>query len=246
MKRYIDLYSATSIIGFSADDLHFVTDLYERALANCSSNTKASCLFGTGVPKEIQDYSVSVLQSQIDAYSHFLESVAKLARSAWTEFDLLLMGIGLGILLLSIIIHILAATWVHILFQSYLKEQGIPGLSYRYFLAFLLVAIRAASFLSNSYICEFVYIFVFLLVQSFMTSSEWPISYHFFMKLVAEGRVANFLLGTTGIMNLWRSVEKGDLKKDVSINVLLSYESLRVQLSYCLLVHYSIIKYCIL
>ncbi|XP_020102346.1 GPI ethanolamine phosphate transferase 3 isoform X3 [Ananas comosus] len=183
VKRYIDLYSATSIIGFSADDLHFVTDLYERALANCSSNTKASCLFGTGVPKEIQDYSVSVLQSQIDAYSHFLESVAKLARSAWTEFDLLLMGIGLGILLLSIIIHILAATWVHILFQSYLKEQGIPGLSYRYFLAFLLVAIRAASFLSNSYI-------------------------------LAEGRVANFLLGTTGIMNLWRSVEKGDLKKD--------------------------------
>ncbi|OAY74086.1 GPI ethanolamine phosphate transferase 3 [Ananas comosus] len=183
VKRYIDLYSATSIIGFSADDLHFVTDLYERALANCSSNTKASCLFGTGVPKEIQDYSVSILQSQIDAYSHFLESVAKLARSAWTEFDLLLMGIGLGILLLSIIIHILAATWVHILFQSYLKEQGIPGLSYRYFLAFLLVAIRAASFLSNSYI-------------------------------LAEGRVANFLLGTTGIMNLWRSVEKGDLKKD--------------------------------
>nr|AAM74245.1 Putative protein similar to phosphatidylinositol glycan [Oryza sativa Japonica Group] len=107
VKRYIDRYSATSVIGFRAEDLNHVADLYSKAQANWSSVLRSTCPVETSSQDELKECAnkectSSALRLQIDAYSDFLESFAKLARSAWTEFDLWLMGIGLSVMILSV------------------------------------------------------------------------------------------------------------------------------------------------
>uniref|UniRef100_A0A0D9XI49 Uncharacterized protein n=1 Tax=Leersia perrieri TaxID=77586 RepID=A0A0D9XI49_9ORYZ len=103
VKRYIDLYSATSVIGFRAEDLNHVADLYSKAQEHWSSALRPICPSETGSQDELkEECTSSALRMQIDAYSVFLESFAKLARSAWTEFDLWFMGIGLSLMILSI------------------------------------------------------------------------------------------------------------------------------------------------
>ncbi|KAM3254948.1 hypothetical protein ACQJBY_048401 [Aegilops geniculata] len=152
VKRYIDQYSGSSIIGFSAEYLHHVEELYSKAQANWSEVLKSTCLSETAKGEEFKESACSALQLQIDAYSSFLESFAKLARSAWTEFDLWLMGTGLLLMILSV------TTQAYILVrlnavcqpsdQDCASSRIIPKLSF----AFTLVTIRAASLLSNSYI----------------------------------------------------------------------------------------------
>ncbi|XP_072967015.1 GPI ethanolamine phosphate transferase 3 [Typha angustifolia] len=191
VKRYIDLYSTTSVIGLPVEDLHHVEELYKRAQANWSSVLNTICLSESGVHDEILDSSVSALQWHVKAYSSFLGSVAKLARSAWTEFNLPLMGTGLSFMLASILIHIFTVRRVHSFCQPYLLEQPSSGILVRFMCAFILVAIRAVTFLSNSYI-------------------------------LAEGTVANFLLATTAIGNVWRSMAIGKLGTDELVFLILN------------------------
>ncbi|XP_038977251.1 GPI ethanolamine phosphate transferase 3-like isoform X1 [Phoenix dactylifera] len=191
VKRYIDLYSATSVIGLPSEDLHHVAELYAQAQTSSSNTKKSTCLSENGISNETQDSSASVLQLQIDAYSNFLENVAKLARSAWTEFDLILMAIGICFMLVSLSIHLFAIGRVNIVCGSFYAVSGICAYPFSLFTAFLLVVIRAASFLSNSYI-------------------------------LMEGRVANFLLATTGILNLRYSVRNGKFSKDEFVFLLIN------------------------
>jgi phosphatidylinositol glycan class O len=77
------------------------------------------------------------------------------AHSKWTEFNLKLMGIGLGTMLISLFIIFLAMQRVNNLYMTSLLSPGGSGISFELIFAFFVVAIRACSFLSNSYICKF-------------------------------------------------------------------------------------------
>jgi len=146
-----------------------------------------------------------------------LQSFAKLARSAWTEFDLWSMGVGLLLMILSVIIQ--ASTLVNMNTISQSSDQKSSGsrIIPRFSLAFALVVIRAASFLSNSYICE-----CCQMNQSYHTYFNLYISVHslfFFFYTVAEGRVANFLLATSCITSVWHSVLKGNISIEVFLDI---------------------------
>ncbi|RCV24132.1 hypothetical protein SETIT_5G060000v2 [Setaria italica] len=190
VKRYIDQYSATSVIGFPSEDLQHIMNLYSRAQANWSASLRTTCSSDTG-SQEKSEGEGSVLPQQIDAYTDFLQTFAKLARSAWTEFDLWSMSMGLLLMILTVIIQSCTLVKLNTICQpSDQKRAGssiIPKLSF----AFALVVIRAASFLSNSYI-------------------------------LAEGRVANFLLATSCITSVWHSMVKGKFRIENLVFLLLN------------------------
>ena len=174
--------------------MQHITDLYLRAQENWSASLITTCSSETGSQEKVEGKG-SVLLQQIDAYNDFLQSFAKLARSAWTELDLWSMGVGLLLMILSVIIQ--ASTLVNMNTISQSSDQKSSGsrIIPRFSLAFALVVIRAASFLSNSYICE-----CCQMNQSYHTYFNLYISVHslfFFFYTVAEGRVANFLLATS-------------------------------------------------
>lgn len=150
MKRYIDVYSASSVIGFSHEDLLHVADLYSQAAKNWSCTTKNLLVN----KNESCSTVLPALKKQIDMYSNFLSSVAELARSKWTEFNLKTMTIGFGVMLFSSTIHIIAILKIKKRSDISFSLPGSLGLSYGLFLACFMVVIRASSFLSNSYICE--------------------------------------------------------------------------------------------
>lgn len=134
------------------EDLHHVAQLYSEAQSNWSDTMNISCLHvDTG--NNILDSLDSYFQQQIDAYSNYLRSVSKLARSAWTEFDLSFMGVGFIFMLISLGFHLVSIRRLSILCQPYYGAMDVFGIHFSLVSAFLLVAIRAASFLSNSYIC---------------------------------------------------------------------------------------------
>lgn len=141
MKKYIDVYSAMSLIGFSEKDLLHVAKLYSEAQELWSITSKNFSL-----DKSQRDFLV---KRQVDAYSLFLESVATLARSNWTEFNLKMMGIGFCVMLGSLCLHVFLIRRLDKLLGS--------GWSMKFFrvnFACIAVLIRACSFLSNSYICK--------------------------------------------------------------------------------------------
>ncbi|KAI0488978.1 hypothetical protein KFK09_028819 [Dendrobium nobile] len=179
VKRYIDLYSITSVIGLPAEDLLYINALYSQAQGSWLDIMKFALYSENGTHSRIMDNTTSVLQRQIDAYSSFLEGVAELARFAWTEFNLMLMVFGLCVMLTSLCVHLYSIRTVHALCKSYYPFSG-SSTSLRVLTVIFFVAIRAFSFLSNSYI-------------------------------LAEGRVASFLLGTSGILNLWFSSDTGEV-----------------------------------
>ncbi|KAF6163478.1 hypothetical protein GIB67_029327 [Kingdonia uniflora] len=167
VKKYIDVYSASSIIGFPSEDLLHVENMYAQAQVNWS-NTVQNCFLSEN---ENCNTSFTGLRDQINAYSNFLASVAELARSKWTEFDLPMMYVGLGIMILSLFVHLVVIIRANKFCQISYPYSGYPEISLRLTSAIFLVAIRGCSFLSNSYI-------------------------------LTEGKVASFLLGTTGILSL--------------------------------------------
>lgn len=191
VKRYIDLYSATSVIGFPSEDLHHVADMYSKAQANWSAALRSTCPSGTGSQQEFKESANSALQLQINAYSDFLESFANLARSAWTEFDLWSMGVGLLLMILSVITQACVLLKLNTICQHSDQERASSRIIPKFSFAFTLVAIRAASFLSNSYI-------------------------------LAEGRVANFLLATSCIASVWHSTTKGKFSIEEFVFLLLN------------------------
>ncbi|PIN13319.1 Glycosylphosphatidylinositol anchor synthesis protein [Handroanthus impetiginosus] len=149
VKKYIDVYSSLSLIGFSEKDLLHVSDLYSEAQELWSNTSKNISLDKS----ERAFASLPLVKRQLDAYSMFLESVAALARSNWTEFNLKMMGVGFCIMLSSLCLHVF-------LIKRLDKLCGLhscSGYSRELFgvhFACIVVLIRACSFLSNSFILE--------------------------------------------------------------------------------------------
>lgn len=145
----MDAYSVSSAVGFSHDDLSQIASAYAQA-ENWLHSTKKLLLDRHNG----SDKLVPALMKQMDAYFNFLTTVAELARSKWTEFDLNLMGAGIGVMLVSLIFQVFSILRVN-------KQHGVtspsPGSSLitsASTFTFFLLGIRACSFLSNSYICK--------------------------------------------------------------------------------------------
>ncbi|XP_038894123.1 GPI ethanolamine phosphate transferase 3 isoform X2 [Benincasa hispida] len=147
VKRYIDNYTASSVIGFSDEDLLHTRSLYDDAMENWAHITKGLLSNNDG------SHIIPLLKRQIDAYSNFLASVAELARSKWTEFNLKMMTLGFGLMLASLFVHFLAIKRVSKQCSSSFANEDC-GTTFELMLSCFLVAIRACSFLSNSFILE--------------------------------------------------------------------------------------------
>ncbi|XP_050208690.1 uncharacterized protein LOC126659389 isoform X2 [Mercurialis annua] len=183
VKRYIDVYSASSMIGFSSEDLLHLSNMYNLAEENWS-NMKDLLSY-----KNESCHSILPgLTRQIDAYFDFLSNVSELARSKWTEFNLKMMGIGLGVMLMSLLIMFLAIQPSNKPYAVFLPSPGDLKISSVF--AFFIVAIRACSLFSNSFILE-------------------------------EGKVASFLLATTGIVKLRHSILRKKMLFEAIIFLLL-------------------------
>lgn len=149
VKRYIDVYSTSSVIGFPSEDLLHVSDMFSQAQENLSHvKSSFSC------KEESHDASLLALKTQAEAYLRFLSSVIELARSKWTEFDLKLMAIGLSILFISLLLHVIAIKRVNQLCGSSYMSWGSTQMSVGFIFSLFVVLIRACSFLSNSFILE--------------------------------------------------------------------------------------------
>lgn len=154
VKRYIDVYSNSSVVGFSSDDMSRISNLYSAAEHHWSNSVKHILMYNDG---NEDSTNTSALKAQIAAYLKFFSSVAELARSKWTEFNLSLMITGFGILVISLILQSLAI--VHGDNKPYAVSSGLStGAAFTLFI----VLIRACSFLSNSYICKLRVIFILL------------------------------------------------------------------------------------
>ncbi|PSR97833.1 GPI ethanolamine phosphate transferase [Actinidia chinensis var. chinensis] len=165
VKRYIDVYSTSSVIGFSNEDLLHLSALYAQAAEmNLMLYKNESCL--TSLPD---------LRMQIDAYFSFLESVAELARSKWTQFNEKTMGIGFGMMLISLLVHLLAIRRLGKLCGVYIVSHARSGISFGLTFSCLIVAIRACSFLSNSYILEEGKVTIFLAATTGMLNLRYSI-----------------------------------------------------------------------
>lgn len=148
VKQYIDVYSASSVIGFSSEDLLDVADIYSEAekswlhvVKDSLSCTDESCA------------SLPALRKQIGIYLQFIESVIGLARSKWTEFDLKLMVIGLSVIFLSLLVQLFAIGRANKFFGLSVSARSIKP-SVGLIFAIFVILLRACSFLSNSFILE--------------------------------------------------------------------------------------------
>lgn len=152
VKKYIDHYSASSVIGFPKGDLVAVEDMFAN-IQNDYTYYRERSFFDKESDREFRVNKSAILKWQVGSYSNFLDRVAELARSKWTEFDLREMGAGLFTLLLSIIFHLFSVRGIKV---NFLKH-GLPYDQSGIFPIFaaLVVVIRAFSVLSNSYICKF-------------------------------------------------------------------------------------------
>ncbi|KAL3621584.1 hypothetical protein CASFOL_036496 [Castilleja foliolosa] len=203
VKKYIDVYSSLSLIGFSEKDLLYVSELYSKAQELWSITSK------TFSDNSQSAFASSPLQKrQLDAYSAFLESVAALARSSWTEFNLRMMGIGLCIMLSSLYLHVFLIRRLDKLcgLQSSLRDNSRKFFGFSF--ACILVMIRAWSFLSNSFILEEGRVASFLLASTAILQLRFAL-----MKkmMLFEALVLCLLVPLLRI-----SIELGQLKQAVS------------------------------
>ncbi|KAK9026042.1 hypothetical protein V6N11_038890 [Hibiscus sabdariffa] len=183
VKRYIDVYSASSVIGFSSEDLFHISDLYSEAEENRLNSTFYN--------NESSNTSLAILKRQIGAYFEFLSYVAELARSKWTEFNLKMMGTGIGIMLLSLYCHILAIRKLNKSYGVSLLLSRDSGISFGLLLASFTVLMRASSLLSNSYILKEGKVANFLLATTSIATLRFS-----FMKNKMLLEAATFLLLT--------------------------------------------------
>nr|XP_043614047.1 GPI ethanolamine phosphate transferase 3 [Erigeron canadensis] len=183
VKKYIDVYTASSLIGFSIEDLKHVEEIYAEAV-----NWSASLQNLT---------SSAALKKQIDLYSNFLAIVAELARTKFTEFNLRMMGIGFGILLTSISIPLLVIKKVNDAYIDFPSHET-SNLSFGLFVSCTIVAARACSFLSNSYILEEGKMTIFFLASIGMLGLRHSIR---IKKMIFEGGAFVFLISILGFIN---------------------------------------------
>ncbi|KAL6573405.1 hypothetical protein OROHE_001864 [Orobanche hederae] len=148
VKKYIDVYSSLSLIGFSEKDLLHVSELYSAAQNLWPTTSKSFS------DKSQRAFASPLLKLQLDAYSAFLESVAALARSSWTEFNLRMMATGFCIMLISLYLHLFLIRRMDKLcgLLSSLRDYSMNF--YGWSFACIVVMIRAWSLLSNSFILE--------------------------------------------------------------------------------------------
>lgn len=166
VKKYIDVYSASSVIGFSKEDMLHVAEMYAQAEKSRSHAVKDNKICNT---------SLTALKRQIDLYTNFLATVAGLARTKWTEFNLEIMAIGFGIMLTSIFIHFLVIKRLEKLQEVSYPSNGNSMISFGMVFAYFVVAIRAFSVLSNSYILEEGKVSAFLLATTGMLCLRYSI-----------------------------------------------------------------------
>lgn len=179
MKRYIDIYSASSTIGFSSEDISRIAAMYEKA-----ERTLTQIKDGASCTRKSNDLSPSALKSQINLYFNFLTSVAELARSKWTEFNLPMMFVGLGMMLVSLFVHGLVINWLSKASGVSFGPCGNSDISLGLVFASFIVLIRMWSLFSNSYIRKFLSFFFLVLLKVFalkmtspiLTSSLWVLN----------------------------------------------------------------------
>ncbi|EYU22363.1 hypothetical protein MIMGU_mgv1a0214783mg, partial [Erythranthe guttata] len=162
VKKYIDVYSSLSLIGFSEQDLLHVSKLYSEAQELWSNTSKNFSLDKT----QRLFASLPLIKRQLDAYSVFLESVADLARSNWTEFHLKMMGVGFCIMLSSLFLHVYLIRTLNKLSGLHSCSSGYSMGLFGVTFACVIVLIRASSFLSNSFILEEGRVATFLLATT--------------------------------------------------------------------------------
>ncbi|CAH9088478.1 unnamed protein product [Cuscuta europaea] len=186
VKNYIDVYSDSSLIGFSDKDLSHITDLYDLA-QDMWSHTKdalVQCQNGNS------STSLTILKKQIYAYSNLLDNIKTLGRSKWTEFNLTVMGAGFALMLLSLLFHVIFIKKLDKTYVLHFPYCGKFLISLEVPFAYITVLIRAFSFLSNSFILE-------------------------------EGKVAIFLLATTGTIQLRRAIAANKLQSEALVFLVL-------------------------
>ncbi|KAL8487202.1 hypothetical protein ACS0TY_023757 [Phlomoides rotata] len=204
VKKYIDVYSSLSLIGFSEKDLLHVSQLYLEAQELWSitskniSQDKSQRIFA----------SLPLVKRQIDAYSTFLQSVAALARSNWTEFNLKMMGVGFCIMLSSLCLHVFLIRRLDKLCGLRSVLSGYSKNSFGVNLACIVVLIRAWSFLSNSFILEEGRVATFLLA----TTAILQLRYALMKKMMLLEALGLCLL----VPLLRISIEFGQLKQAVN------------------------------
>ncbi|EPS70140.1 hypothetical protein M569_04617, partial [Genlisea aurea] len=199
VKKYIDAYSSMSLIGFSDKDLWRLSDLYSKADDLWSATAKDKSYHMSHGSSE----SSALAKMQVNAFSLFLESVAELARSNWTEFNLKMMGIGFFIMLGSL--------YLYLSINNRLEKHFTQGRGMNLFvvtLAGLMVLIRSFSLLSNSFILEEGRVASFLLATTALLQLRIAISKK---TVILEG-----LLLCALICLLKFSIELGQLKQAVN------------------------------
>lgn len=200
VKRYIDIYLASSLIGFSSEDISRIRYMYTKA-----ERTLTQIKDMASHKSKSNDLSPSVLKSQINTYFNFLTSVAELARSKWTEFNLPMMFVGLGMMLMSLFAHIFAINWLSEARGVSFNPCGNSKISLGLLFASFIVMTRMLSLFSNSYIRKFLSLLLsasenFLHLKR-LIPFFWCCLYGNWLS-VEEGKVANFLLATIGLMML--------------------------------------------
>ncbi|CAM8935127.1 unnamed protein product [Rhodiola kirilowii] len=209
VKRYIDVYSAASVDGFSSEDMMHIADDYAQAQRRWSQTVK---ILQSHKNKSCH-ISLPTLQGQIDAYSRFLDGVAELARSKWTEFNMKMMGVGLGAMLSSLIFHFMCIEKISS--HSEFSLGGASKISLGIVFSFFTVLIRGGSFLSNSYILEEGKVANFLLA----TSSIFQLRYSVKKNMMLPEAVTFFLLA----FGLRFLIELG-LSKQAATSLFMSYQ----------------------
>ncbi|CAM8932812.1 unnamed protein product [Rhodiola kirilowii] len=209
VKRYIDVYSAASVDGFSSEDMMHIADEYAQAQRRWSQTVK---ILQSHKNKSCH-ISLPTLQGQIDAYSRFLDGVAELARSKWTKFNRKMMGVGLGAMLSSLIFHFMCIEKISS--HSEFSLGGASKISLGLVFSFLTVLIRGGSFLSNSYILEEGKVANFLLA----TSSIFQLRSSVKKNMMLPEAVTFFLLA----FGLRFPIELG-LSKQAATSLFMSYQ----------------------
>lgn len=208
VKRYIDVYSASSLVGFSEEDLLRLSSMYSKAMERWSNPMASLDLH----KDESGDTVLPDLRSQISSHFSFLANVAELSRSKWTEFNLGLMGIGLAMMLISLLVHLHTIRKLDRFYAFYSPSSVKSGVSFGLTFSCLIVVVRACSFLSNSYILEEGKVACFLVATLAILTIRHSVMVK---KMLAQA------VGFTGLISILRfSIELKLSKLDVSLVLL--------------------------
>ncbi|KAJ7568154.1 hypothetical protein O6H91_01G020900 [Diphasiastrum complanatum] len=109
VKRYFEVYEASALSKFPAEQLSSLNDLYVKShlLANIIRKNQGPAQIGTGY-EEFLHKRISNLTDEILSFSSFLKAAGLLARSQWTQFGDVYMAVGVLTLIVSVAVHAVA------------------------------------------------------------------------------------------------------------------------------------------